>query len=245
MSANVCIPGISGRMGLEITKVLLENSNLHLSSGVVRNINQIPKKMDLLDLDKDKLSSDLSKSIVECDICIDFTRPNYSMEILEICKNNNKSLIIGTTGYSKKDIQMIESASKLIPILKSSNMSVGINLCLELAARASSAIGENSDIDIIEHHHKHKVDMPSGTSLSFEDRIKSVLKKEKEINHHCLRVGNVVGDHTVKFTLQDESIEIHHKSFDRKIFANGAVLAAEWILNKEPGLYNMSDVLAM
>ena len=104
MSANVCIPGISGRMGLEITKVLLENSNLHLSSGVVRNINQIPKKMDLLDLDKDKLSSDLSKSIVECDICIDFTRPNYSMEILEICKNNNKSFLFYSSDIFSFDL---------------------------------------------------------------------------------------------------------------------------------------------
>ena len=144
-----------------------------------------------------------------------------------------------------QDIQMIESASKLIPILKSSNMSVGINLCLELAARASSAIGENSDIDIIEHHHKHKVDMPSGTSLAFEEVIKNNLSGKKDINHHCLRVGNVVGDHMVKYTLENESIEINHKSFDRKIFAEGAILAIKWISSKKKGLYNMGDALSL
>ena len=124
-------------------------------------------------------------------------------------------------------------------------MSIGINLCLELVEKASLAIGENSDIDIIEHHHKHKIDMPSGTSLTFEDKIKEAINNKKEINHHCLRIGNVVGDHTVKFTLQDESIEIHHKSFDRKIFANGAILAAEWMIDKDAGLYTMSDFLAL
>ena len=244
MSIKVCIPGISGRMGLEIAKVLLENSNLELSSGVLRNASEISKELSLLEISREKLSTDLNKSIESCDVCIDFTKPNYSMEILEACIINNKKLVIGTTGYSNEQISHIEAASKNIPILKSSNMSVGINLCLELVEKASSAIGENSDIDIIEHHHKHKADMPSGTSLSFEDKIRKSINNEKKINHHCLRIGNVVGDHTVKFTLQDESIEIHHKSFDRKIFANGAVLAAEWMFNKDAGLYSMSDFLA-
>ena len=245
MTINVCIPGISGRMGLEIAKVLLESSNLELSSGVVRNNSKISKELSLLEISKEKLSTDLNSSIENCDICIDFTKPNYSMEILEACINFNKKLVIGTTGYSSKQIDRIEAASKNIPILKSSNMSIGINLCLELVEKASFAIGENSDIDIIEHHHKHKVDMPSGTSLTFEDKIKKAVNNKKEINHHCLRIGNVVGDHTVKFTLQDESIEIHHKSFDRKIFANGAILAAEWMIDKDEGLYTMSDFLAL
>jgi len=245
MTIKVCIPGISGRMGLEIAKVLLESSNLELSSGVVRNNSKISKEISLLEISKEKLSTDLNSSIENCDICIDFTKPNYSMEILEACINFNKKLVIGTTGYSKEQINRIEAASKDIPILKSSNMSIGINLCLELVEKASLAIGENSDIDIIEHHHKHKVDMPSGTSLTFEDKIKKAVNNKKEINHHCLRIGNVVGDHTVKFTLQDESIEIHHKSFDRKIFANGAILAAEWMIDKDEGLYTMSDFLAL
>jgi len=245
MTIKVCIPGISGRMGLEIAKVLLESSNLELSSGVVRNNSKISKEISLLEISKEKLSTDLNSSIENCDICIDFTKPNYSMEILEACINFNKKLVIGTTGYSKEQINRIEAASKDIPILKSSNMSIGINLCLELVEKASLAIGENSDIDIIEHHHKHKVDMPSGTSLTFEDKIKKAVNNKKEIKHHCLRIGNVVGDHTVKFTLQDESIEIHHKSFDRKIFANGAILAAEWMIDKDAGLYTMSDFLAL
>ncbi len=245
MSIKVCIPGIAGRMGLEIAKVLLESSNLELSSGILRDNSKISKELSLLEISKEKLSTNLNNSIEGCDICIDFTKPNYSMEILEACINFNKKLVIGTTGYSSKQIDRIEAASKNIPILKSSNMSIGINLCLELVEKASLAIGENSDIDIIEHHHKHKIDMPSGTSLAFEDKIKEAINNKKEINHHCLRIGNVVGDHTVKFTLQDESIEIHHKSFDRKIFANGAILAAEWMIDKDAGLYTMSDFLAL
>ena len=146
---------------------------------------------------------------------------------------------------SKEEIEKIDSASKKITILKASNMSIGINLCLKLVENVSNIIGNNSDIDIIEHHHKHKVDMPSGTSLAFEDAIRDNLSSKKDINHHCLRVGNVVGDHMVKFTLENESIEINHKSFDRKIFAEGAVLALKWIADKDVGLYTMSDALSL
>ena len=124
-------------------------------------------------------------------------------------------------------------------------MSIGINLCLKLVEKISSAVGDKSDIDIIEHHHKHKVDMPSGTSLAFEDAIIKKLDNEKDIKHHCLRVGNIVGDHMVKFTLENESIEINHRSFDRKIFAEGAILASKWISDKEKGLYTMFDVLSL
>ena len=244
MSIRVCVPGISGKMGMEIAKlVLLDNTNIRLSSGVVRDSSKVNK--NLSHLSKDLIFSDLSQAISNCDVCVDFTRPEYTMMILDECLKLKKKLVIGTTGFSKEEIEKIDSASKKITILKASNMSIGINLCLKLVENVSNIIGNNSDIDIIEHHHKHKVDMPSGTSLAFEDAIRDNLSSKKDINHHCLRVGNVVGDHMVKFTLENESIEINHKSFDRKIFAEGAVLALKWIADKDVGLYTMSDALSL
>ena len=244
MSISVCVPGISGKMGMEIAKlVLLDNTNITLSSGVVRDQNKLSQ--NALNFDQKIIFSDLNHAISNCDVCVDFTRPEYSMKIISECIKQNKKLIIGTTGFSKSQIKEIELASKEISILKSSNMSIGINLCLKLVEKATSSVGDNSDIDIIEHHHKHKVDMPSGTSLAFEDMIKNNLSNHKDINHHCLRVGNVVGDHMVKFTLENESIEINHKSFDRKIFAEGAILALKWISDKNKGLYTMSDALSL
>jgi len=244
MSINVCVPGVSGKMGMEIAKlILLDESDIVLSSGVIRDQNINNDK--LAHLDNSILTSNLDHAVSKCDVCIDFTRPEYSMSILDACVKNNKKIIIGTTGFSSDHIKKIESSSKKIPVLRASNMSVGINICLKLVETLSSLVGDQSDIDIIEHHHKHKIDMPSGTSLSLEDVIKKNLTTKKEINHHCLRVGNVVGDHMVKFTLDNESIEINHRSFDRKIFAEGAILAAKWISNKGNGLYTMGDALSL
>ena len=244
MSISVCVPGISGKMGMEIAKlVLLDNTNILLSSGVVRD--QAKLSQNISNFDQNIITTNLNHAISNCDVCVDFTRPEYSMNIINECIKHNKKLILGTTGFSDSQIKEIELASKEISILKSSNMSIGINLCLKLVEKATSSVGDNSDIDIIEHHHKHKVDMPSGTSLAFEDIIKNNLSNHKDINHHCLRVGNVVGDHMVKFTLENESIEINHKSFDRKIFAEGAILALKWISDKNKGLYTMSDALSL
>ena len=223
--------------------VLLDNTNITLSSGVIRDKANLSKT--LLNFDEKIITSNLEFAIKNCDVCVDFTRPEYTMKILEECIKQNKKLVIGTTGFTDTQIKEIELASTKISILKASNMSIGINLCLKLVEKATSSIGDCSDIDIIEHHHKHKVDMPSGTSLAFEEVIKNNLSDKKDINHHCLRVGNVVGDHMVKYTLENESIEINHKSFDRKIFAEGAILAIKWISSKKKGLYNMSDALSL
>ena len=244
MSISICVPGISGKMGMEIAKlVLLDNTNITLSSGVVRDQTKLSQNTS--NFDQKIITSNLNQAISNCDVCVDFTRPEYSMNIINECIKHNKKLIVGTTGFSDSQIKEIELASKEISILKSSNMSIGINLCLKLVEKITSSIGDNSDIDIIEHHHRHKVDMPSGTSLAFENVIKNNLSDHKDINHHCLRVGNVVGDHMVKFTLENESVEINHKSFDRKIFAEGAILALKWIAKKNKGLYTMSDVLSL
>jgi len=244
MPINVCIPGISGKMGLEIAKLILsESSAMSLSAAITRKPKSQVNKY--ISIDKNIITSDIDEGISKSDVCIDFTRPENTMLLLEKCIKYNKKLVIGTTGFTESQILKIKDASNNIAILKASNMSIGINLCLKLVEKISSIIGDISDIDIIEHHHKHKVDMPSGTSLSFEEVIKKNIENPKDVKHHCLRVGNVIGDHMIKFTLENESIEINHKSFDRKIFAEGAVLASKWINDKNKGLYGMNDVLSL
>ena len=178
MPIKVCIPGISGKMGIEIAKlVLLDESNMTLSAGVIRD--QAKTVQCIPNIDSKIITTDLDQAISNCDVCIDFTRPEYSMEIIDSCIANNKKIVIGTTGFSDDQIKIIDDASEKISILKASNMSIGINLCLKLVEQISSSIGDISDIDIIEHHHKHKVDMPSGTSLAFEDSIEKNLKSKK------------------------------------------------------------------
>lgn len=244
MPINVCIPGISGKMGLEIAKLILSQSSaMSLSAAITRKPKEQVNKY--ISIDNSIITSDIEDGISKSDVCIDFTRPENTMLLLEKCIKYNKKLVIGTTGFTEPQILEIKDASNKIAILKASNMSIGINLCLKLVEKTSSIIGDISDIDIVEHHHKHKVDMPSGTSLSFEEAIKKNMKNSKEVKHHCLRVGNVIGDHMIKFTLENESIEINHKSFDRKIFAEGAVLASKWINDKDKGLYGMNDVLSL
>ena len=244
MPINVCVPGISGKMGLEIAKLILsESSAMLLSAAITRKSKQQVNKY--ISIDNNIITADIDYGISKSDVCIDFTRPENTMLLLEKCIKYNKKLVIGTTGFTNSQILKITDASNKIAILKASNMSIGINLCLKLVEKISLTIGDISDIDIIEYHHKHKVDMPSGTSLAFEDVIKKNTKNTKDVRHHCLRIGNVVGDHIIKFTLENESIEINHKSFDRKIFAEGAVLAAKWINNKEKGLFGMNNVLSL
>ena len=171
MPINVCIPGISGKMGLEIAKLILSQSSaMSLSAAITRKPKEQVNKY--ISIDNSIITSDIDDGISKSDVCIDFTRPENTMSLLEKCIKYNKKLVIGTTGFTEPQILEIKDASNKIAILKASNMSIGINLCLKLVEKTSSIIGDISDIDIVEHHHKHKVDMPSGTSLSFEEAIK-------------------------------------------------------------------------
>ena len=197
------------------------------------------------------------------DVLIDFTSPESTMSHLAHCQMNNKAMVIGTTGLSIDQQQAIQAAAVNIPIMCSPNMSVGVNLCLNLLEQAARVLGDEVDIEIIEAHHRYKKDAPSGTALKMGAVIADTLDRDleecavygregiskerdrKTIGFSTIRAGDIVGDHTVTFAGQGERVEITHKASSRMTFASGAVRAVKWIGGKENGLYSMQDVLEL
>ncbi len=197
------------------------------------------------------------------DVLIDFTGPDATMAHLDICVSNRKKMVIGTTGLSDERKQLLQEASKKIAIVFAPNMSVGVNLCLKLLETAARVMGEESDIEIIEAHHRHKVDAPSGTALRMGEVVADALGRNlnevavygreghtgardaKTIGFETIRAGDVVGEHTVWFAMDGERVEITHKASSRLTFANGAVRASAWLDDKQEGLFDMRDVLAL
>ena len=206
-----------------------------------------------------KIRSSLSGTTFE--VLIDFTHPLVSSENIEYCRQNNLAIVIGTTGFDDAGKHRIKEASAEIPVVFAPNMSVGVNLCLKLLDMAARVIGEDTDIEIVEAHHRHKVDAPSGTALRMGEVVAEALGRElkecavygregmtgerdpKTIGFATIRAGDIVGDHTVMFAGIGERIEISHKASSRMTFAMGAMRAARWLAAQKPGLYDMQDVL--
>jgi 4-hydroxy-tetrahydrodipicolinate reductase len=196
-------------------------------------------------------------------VLIDFTRPDISMDYIEQCRQAGKKLVIGTTGYSDAQKAKIAEVAKDIAIVMAPNMSVGVNLTLKLLEMAAKIMGEYTDIEIIEAHHRYKVDAPSGTALRMGEVIAKTLNRDlkdcavygregitgerdrKTIGFSTIRAGDIVGEHTVMFADEGERVEITHKASSRMTFANGAVRAAVWLADKPNGLYDMQDVLGL
>ena len=248
------ITGCIGRMGQQIIKSSKNEKNFKLISITENKI--INKKIAGL---KPQLNSeDAFKNV---NIIIDFTVPKCSLEVLKIASKLKKSVIIGTTGFSKKEESLIKKYSKKIPILKAGNMSLGINLLIYLTEIASKSLGNNFLSKVFEIHHKHKKDYPSGTALMLGKGIalgknkkfykiigKKYLNKKyftygKKINFNSLRKDEVIGKHEVTFSSGKEIITLNHEAFDRALYSEGAFTAAKWLINKKPGLYSMRDVL--
>jgi len=200
----------------------------------------------------------------ECfDVLIDFTRPEPAMNHLDLCLKHNKAMVIGTTGFSVEEKQQIAAAAKQIPVIFAPNMSIGVNLCFKLLATAAEVLGDSVDIEIIEAHHRHKVDAPSGTALGMGEVIADALgrnlkdcavygreghtgeRDRNTIGFSTIRGGDIVGEHTVMFISDGERIEITHKASSRATFASGAVRAAKWLAQQPAGLYTMQDVLGL
>jgi 4-hydroxy-tetrahydrodipicolinate reductase len=197
----------------------------------------------------------------EFDVLIDFTHPSVTTEHVDYCLQHNKKMVIGTTGCDAVLEQKLRDAGDSIAIMYAPNMSVGVNLCLQLLATAANVLGDSVDIEIIEAHHRHKVDAPSGTALKMGQVIADVLGRDldtcavygregqtgardrKTIGFETIRAGDIVGEHTVLFADEGERIEITHKASSRMTFANGAMRACEWIQHRDKGLYGMPDVL--
>jgi len=239
---KIAVVGASGRMGQTIIESIGQNDKTSLG----------------VSLDK---GDNLNAVLDQFDVLIDFTRPEATLEYLAICEQANKSIVIGTTGFDDAGLLAIENAAKNIPVVFAPNMSVGVNLSLKLLDMAARVIGEESDIEIVEAHHRHKVDAPSGTALKMGEVVANALGRDlstcavygregieeprdrQTIGFSTIRGGDVVGEHTVSFFMEGERVEITHKASSRMTFANGAVRAASWLEAQNSGLYSMQDVL--
>ena len=251
---NLSITGCLGRMGQQLIKSSKTGKNFKLVSLTENRI--INKKVSGL---KPQLNTE--NAFKSANIIIDFTIPTCTLEVLKIASKLRKRVVIGTTGFSKKEESLIKKYSRKIPILKAGNMSLGINLLMYLTEIASKSLGDNFLSKVFEIHHRHKKDHPSGTALMLgkgiatgknKDFYKLMGKKyfnkksfpySKKINFNSIRKGKIVGEHEVTFSSGKEVITLNHEAFDRALYSEGAFTAAKWLMGKKPGLYSMRNVL--
>ncbi|GAA5111106.1 4-hydroxy-tetrahydrodipicolinate reductase [Orbus sasakiae] len=266
-SIRVAIAGAGGRMGRQLINAVLQiegvilgaafehtgSSLLGVDAGELAGLGKLNIRVtDQLEQEKDQF-----------DVLIDFTRPEGTLNYLAFCVENHKNMIIGTTGFSDSQKEMIAQAAKNIGIVFAANYSIGVNLVLKLLEKAAKIMGDYSDIEIIEAHHRHKVDAPSGTALAMGESIADTLnikladhavycreghtgeRPKGAIGFATIRAGDIVGEHTAIFADIGERVEISHKASSRMTFANGAVRAAIWLSAQPTGLYDMRDVLGL
>ena len=252
---NVAITGFMGRMGQQIIKSATKDNDIRIVSLTENIIIKKKFKGILPDLNSEK-------AFKKSNVIIDFTIPKCTLNVLKIAAKLKKRVVIGTTGFTKKEEDLIKNYSKKIPILKAGNMSLGINLLMYLTEIASKSLGNNFLSKVFEVHHKHKKDYPSGTALMLGKGIatgknknfynligKKYLNKKtfpfgKKINFNSLRKGEIIGEHEVKFSSGKEIISLNHEAFDRALYSEGALAATKWLIKKKPGLYSMRNLLS-
>lgn len=246
---NILLNGANGRMGKEVIMAAQNQENMNIVCGFDREENF---------LGEFPVYNDTQNIKENIDVIIDFSVPAATFKILEFAKTNKIPVVIATTGFSKEELEKVEEISKELPIFRSSNMSLDINLMASLVQKIAEVLKE-ADIEIIETHHNKKIDSPSGTAILLADAINEVFNNEKEYNFDrmnkrekrdkkeigfsSIRGGNVVGEHTVQFFSDNETLEITHKSYSRQVFAEGALKAAKFIVDQENGLYNMKNLV--
>ncbi|NOH96805.1 4-hydroxy-tetrahydrodipicolinate reductase [Vibrio sp. 99-70-13A1] len=264
---RIAIAGAAGRMGRNLVKATHQNPNANVGSGSER------PESSLVGVDVGELCGeghfniaivdDLSKAVADFDVIVDFTAPVSTLANIELCKQHGKKLIIGTTGFSDEEKRVIDSAAKEISIVMAPNYSVGVNLVFKLLEKAAKVMGDYSDVEIVEAHHRHKVDAPSGTAIGMGEAIAGAMgnnlndvavwsregitgeRTKDEIGFATIRAGDIIGEHTAMFADIGERVEITHKATDRMTFANGAIKAAVWLNDKPAGFYTMTDVLGL
>lgn len=263
---RIAITGPLGRMGQILIKEIIKNQYTSLTTVFIqKNHKLIGQDIGIiLGIGKSNvlISDDFHIQKNNFDVLIDFTNPNSSLQYLEHCNAFKKNIVIGTTGFSEKEKEIIKSYSKNIGIIMSSNFSIGINILFELIRKTTNIIGNNSDIDIIEYHHRNKIDAPSGTALEMGEIISNVMnwdlnknslyyqkgitgvRKNNKIGFSMVRSGDIIGKHTVMYSSPGEEIRITHTASNRMSFAQGAVRSALWIYKENSGLFNMKDVLS-
>jgi 4-hydroxy-tetrahydrodipicolinate reductase len=259
--------GAAGRMGKTLIEAVQQAPGATLSAAVDR------PDSSLLGADAGELAGvgrlgvalvgDLAQALDDFDVLIDFTHPSVTLQNLQVCRAAGKAMVIGTTGFTVEEKQLLAEAAREIPIVFAANFSVGVNLCLKLLDTAARVLGDEVDIEIIEAHHRHKVDAPSGTALRMGEVVANALGRDlhkvavygregqtgararETIGFATVRAGDVVGDHTVLFAADGERVEITHKASSRMTFAKGAVRSALWLQGRAPALYDMQDVLEL
>ncbi len=265
MTLQIGITGAGGRMGKTLIEALQAQDAMALSAALER------ADSTLLGADAGELagqgklnvavSGDIGSS--QFDVLVDFSTPAATLANLDACVAAGRAMVIGTTGFNEDELARISAAAKSIPICKASNFSTGVNMCFKLLALAAEVLGEDSDIEIYEAHHRHKVDAPSGTALSMGEVVADTLGRNLQevavygregqtgardrdtIGFATVRAGDIVGDHTVTFAAEGERVEITHKASSRMAFARGALRAAGWLAQQPPGMYDMQDVLGI
>lgn len=266
-SINVGVIGAGGRMGRMLIEAVQENPQTTLNVAIERQGSSLVgadagevAAIGRLDV---QIVDDLKAVINDIDVLIDFSLPDATEQNMQICAANKVAMVIGTTGFNEQQEQVLAEASKQIAIVYAGNYSTGVNLSLKLLGMAAKAFGNDADVEVIEAHHKHKIDAPSGTAYMMAEAVaeargqnlKDVAvygregqtgeRKAGSIGIHAIRGGEIIGDHTVMFIADGEVVEITHRARARMTFAAGAVRAATWVIKQEVGQYNMQDVLGL
>lgn len=263
---KILIVGASGRMGQSLIQEIAADKDLALVAAIDHRSSEklgrdAGEAMGIVT--GVKIDHDIAKVISSADVLIDFTRPEASLEYLKLCETHQVKYVIGTTGFSDQEKKMILDASKKIPIVFAPNMSVGVNLLISLVEKATQLLKDDFDIEIIEAHHRHKIDAPSGTALRLGEAVAKAsgrdLKKDAQyerfgntgerkqttIGFSTIRGGDIVGDHTVLYAGTGERIELTHKASSRATFAKGALRAAKFLSHEKTGLFDMQKVLGL
>ncbi|KGQ23573.1 dihydrodipicolinate reductase [Gallibacterium anatis CCM5995] len=265
MSLRIAVVGAGGRMGRQLIQAISKADGVQLTAAFEREgsslVGSDAGELAGIGHNGITVSDNLAQQADNFDLLIDFTRPEGTLAHLAFCSTNNKKMVIGTTGFDEQGKQAIKQAAEKIGIVFASNYSVGVNLVFKLLEKAAKVMGDYCDIEIIEAHHRHKVDAPSGTALSMGEHIAKAMgknlkdhavyaregitgeRKQDQIGFATIRAGDVVGEHTVWFADEGERVEIAHKASSRMTFANGAVRATKWLANHDKGLFDMTDVL--
>ena len=267
MTTRIAVNGAAGRMGRCLIQAVAQTEGLTLSAAIAR------VESSLLGSDAGELAgvgklgveitSDFEAAIAKSDVIVDFTLPEVTMELIPHCIESQCRIVIGTTGFGDEQKSLIEQAGKQVAIVLAPNMSVGVNLSLKLLDIAARVLGDDADIEIIEAHHRHKVDAPSGTALRMGEVVADALGRDlktcaiygregrtgerdpKTIGFATVRAGDIVGDHTVMFAAEGERVEITHRASSRMTFALGAMRASTWLMSHNQGLFDMQDVLSL
>ena len=263
---NIAVAGSSGRMGRALLTAVMKDSDLHLQAALEmagnpyldKNVGELTGVPDSI-----VVTDNFSAVLPGCDVLIDFTRPEGTIEHLSVCRAEGVKMVIGTTGFSVEQKELLKVASKDIALVVAPNMSVGVNLTFKLLDIAAKVLGEGYDVEIIEAHHRHKIDAPSGTALHMGEIVAQATgnnlsevavygregvtgeRLSKTIGFATIRGGDIVGDHTAMFAGTGERIEISHKANSRATFTIGALRAARFLAGKNKGLFDMQDVLGL